>query len=205
MFSLSASSLLLAVIFFLVLKKAIDSIGRNRIEIIAWEGYCLVAAKLGEAKIKEFLNKKHQLVAVKKEKSHISAQDEYARWTKLNRRVDQLKQEVDQLEKEIGSERKQVANWVGWALTLSITLPMWVLRLGFGRRTLFFLPKGVFPYAIERVLAFPFGTLGGIGVSIWVIALNSVLSSIAFAVMSMLEKPVPRPDEKLNTGKKKAN
>lgn len=202
MFNISASTLLLGVAVFLVLKKIIDSIGRNRIETVAWEAYCLVASKLGEARIKEFLNKKQQLILVRKEKSHISAQDEYARWTKLNRRTDQLKQEVEQLEKEIGLERKQVANWVGWALTFCVTLPMWVLRLGFGRRTLFFLPKGVFPYAIERVLAFPFGTLGGIGVSIWIMALNSVLSSITFALITMLEKPVPPPEEKLEAGKK---
>lgn len=194
MFDLKPSSILLFVFVALLLKTLVSAIGKPNIENFAWNIYINLASKTGHAKFAELRNKRAELVEINKQRKSISAQDEYAKWTKLNRQFDKVAGEVTAITDSVSSEKQKFTRAIGLLLTVSTALPVWFSRVWYRKAILFYFPPGVLPHYVEWVMALPFVTTGGVGLTIWMMAVNSVLGSLAevilFYILPAVEKPV---------------
>lgn len=188
-------TLLVSVLVVLVIKNVVAAVGKSNIESVVWQLYCRIAPKLGHPKLNQITLKQQEASHVNKERKSISAQDQYARWTKLNRQFDKLTEEIKQLNEEVAGEKTRVSKLLGLVLTLITTVPIWGFRLWFRKSVLMYLPPGVFPYPVERLLGLPFVTLGGVGLTVWMFASNSVISSIIFLITFPFQPPVEKPNK----------
>lgn len=139
----------------------------------------------------------------------ISAQDNYAQWTKNNRKLDKLKKEIDDLkEKLFHFNKSKIDTWNKLA-KLMITVPFLLFKLWKGITIVYTLPSNqMFPSVINGVWhnGFLFVALAplnwirhgaihpaavtsegnyisfGISLGIWCWALNTVISTIEFIV-----------------------
>lgn len=145
----------------------------------------------------------------------VSAQDDYARWTKNNRKLTQMENELKRLKEQLGSATAQNKQILGRLRLVSLTLPFLALKLWKGKHVVYYLPKSnVFPKVISGVwsqgwlyLALaPMRLLTGkpvvtasaaeVGVSlgIWLWALQRVIDTVELLVKQLLlTSPVMQP------------
>ncbi|SGZ48402.1 CIC11C00000003693 [Sungouiella intermedia] len=201
MFDLQSSTILIAIFLVLVTKHIVNLIGKSNIQNQAWNVYTQVASKAGHPKFAELSAKRKQLLEINKERKSISAQDQYAKWTKLNRQFDTVSAEVKALGDQMSVEKALFSKYVGYAITAVTTAPIWFSRYKYRKNVLFYFPPGVLPSKVEWFLALPFMKSGAVGLTIWMFAVNSVLSSVEslvrFILMPRVEKPV-RPPPKVS-------
>lgn len=194
MLDLKPLSILLFVFVALLLKTIVKSVGKANIENAAWNLYTSIASKAGHAQFLELSKRRAELVEINKQRKAVSAQDEYAKWTKLNRQFDKLNGEVSNLTDAVSAEKLKFTKAIGVLISLLTAAPVWFSRVWYRKAILFYFPPGVFPYYVEWVLALPFVTIGGVGLTIWMMAVNSVLGSIAlivlFYLLPLVEAPV---------------
>lgn len=205
MFDISSSNLLISVLVVLFAKQLINAVGKATLENIGWSAYCKVAPKLGDSKFIALEQKNGELAKVSKERKSISAQDEYARWTKLNRQSDKLTGEINKLKEETSASRSYISKYIGYMILVTTTLPIWFFRVWFRKTVLFYFPTGVLPHYVEWFLALPFITTGGVGLTIWMSAVNNVVSSVIFLVKFPFEKEVPFPSKEVGNEKSSIN
>lgn len=195
MFNLQPASIVVVIFVVLLLKYTVKMLGKDSIQNKAWHLYTIGASGIGHSKFTALAEKRSQLVEINRQRKAISAQDEYAKWTKLNRQFDKLNAEVASLAEQTSSEKALVGKAVNLALMLSTTAPIWFARFWYRKTVLFYFPPGAFPHYVEWGLALPFIATGGVGLTVWMYALNSILGSIEFLVNFYLEKPVAKPKE----------
>lgn len=202
MLDLKPLSILLFVFVALLLKTLVKAIGKGNIENAAWNVYISIATKAGHSQFMELSAKRAELVDINKQRKSVSAQDEYARWTKLNRQFDKINGEVAAMTEAVSSEKLKFTKAVGVLISLLTAAPVWFSRFWYRKAILFYFPPGVLPHYVEWALALPFVTTGGVGLTIWMMAVNSVLGSIAevvlFYLLPLVERPI-RPEQKKDT------
>lgn len=192
-FDLSPTSILVFITLTLFIKHCVDAVGKKTIEDSAWQSYTSLAAKSGNSEFGLLAKKRAELVEINKKRKAISAQDEYAKWTKLNRQHDKLSAEVDQLAEKAAGLKAKINRWVSLAITMLTVVPVWFARIWYRKAILFYLPVGAFPPYLEWILALPFGVTGGIQLTIWMFALNSVIKNIIEAGKFFYKEPVLQP------------
>lgn len=186
---------ILAFIFTVLLAKhAVAAVGKSSLVDSVWGFYTWLASRMGHPKFRELALKRQELVKVNRERKAISAQDQYAKWTKLNRAFDKLSGEVNALAEDVSSEKASISKLVNLTLTIFTTAPIWFSRYWYRKVVLLYFPAGVFPYPVEWVLALPFMATGGLGLTVWMFAVNSVLSSLTSLIKYALEPVVEKPE-----------
>ncbi|GEQ70068.1 hypothetical protein JCM33374_g3744 [Metschnikowia sp. JCM 33374] len=193
-FDLSPATILALIFTVLFTKHTVGAIGKTNIVDFVWNAYTWFASKTGHPKLAKLAEKRKELVQINRERKSISAQDQYARWTKLNRAFDKVSTEIGALSEQVSSEKATVSKLVGLAITITTTAPIWFSRFWYRKVVLLYFPAGVLPYPVEWVLALPFTATGGLGLTVWMFAVNSVLSSAIFLVNYMLEPAVEKPE-----------
>lgn len=186
-------TLVIGLVIVLGLKNGINAVSKKTLETWLWLVYLKAAGKLGNAKLHALDDKTVQAININKERKSISAQDQYAKWTKLNRQYEKLTTEINVLNEELLTDKAVVVKYLSWVISLLTVVPIWFCRVWFRKKVLFYLPIGVFPYALERLLAFPFVVLGGVGLTVWMFSLNQVISSVIFLLTFPFEPPVEKP------------
>lgn len=198
-FDLHPYTLLISVFTVLILKQIVNSIGKNNIQEAGWILYTKVAPKLGNKHFNDLANTRKELFRINKEKKSISAQDEYARWTKLNRQSDKLNAQITELQEESSKFKGTINKLINALIMVMTTLPIWFFRVWFRKSVLFYLPYGVLPYYMEWLLAFPFTPLGGIGLTVWMYAVNNVISTVIFIFKFLVEEEKHLPQKPVAT------
>ncbi|CCE78218.1 Piso0_000835 [Millerozyma farinosa CBS 7064] len=198
MLDISPYQLVIASLLVIFFKQIVGKVGKEVLEENGWRLYTTVGQRLGDAKLKELGNRRAELAKIDRERKSISAQDEYARWTKLNRRFDKLSGETEKLAESQKDRKAQLGRALGVALFATTSLPIWVFRIWFRKAVLFYFPAGTLPYALEYVLALPFVPTGGVGLTVWMFACNSVISSLLFMVCFPFQASVPPPARPTN-------
>ncbi|CAN3355346.1 golgi to ER traffic protein 1 [Diutina catenulata] len=190
-------TILVLVFAVLVTKQIVNAISKSVLQQWGWQVYMAVGPKLGvNQAFAEYNDKRRQLWQLNKEKRAISAQDQYAKWTKLNRQCDKLNAELKQVEESISKDRATVNTLVNQAILVTLTAPVWFFRVWFRKNVLFYLPKGVLPAWVEWVMALPFFAAGSVGLTMWMQCVNSVASSALFMLkFALFEKKVARPEK----------
>ncbi|KAG7797032.1 hypothetical protein KL929_002738 [Ogataea haglerorum] len=139
-------------------------------------------------------------LAINKERNAISAQDNYAKWTKLNRKYDALAEEIKKQEHALSSQKSLIDNYVSRALQLLTTLPINALKLCYARKSLFYTRPGTFPWIIDAVIInLPFLPRGSVGIYVWCFCVNRVFWILVDFVKVLTEpRPLPPSKEKVN-------
>lgn len=192
-FHLKATSVLVTILLVLILKHVVNIVGKSAILDRGWHLYTIIASKAGHPKFAELAQKRRQMVEVNIERKSISAQDQYARWTKLNRLYDRLSTEVNSLGESVSAEKARVSMLIGLLLMALTTVPIWFARFWYRKIVLFYFPPNVLPYPIEWLVALPFTVTGGVGLTAWMFAINSVLSSVSLVAKYLTEPAVEKP------------
>lgn len=204
MLDLQPFTILFTILVVILSKQIIGAIGKKNIEKLVWNKYCQWKssgatknpASSDESPIVKVAKLKSDLATIKAERSKISAQDQYAKWTKLNRQHDKLEADIKVMNEAIVQDEQRISRYIGYIITIATTIPIWVSRVWFRKSILFYVPPGALPYPVEWVLALPFVPTGGIGLTIWMFSLNSVISLLISTIQFIFfDKKVSKPVE----------
>ncbi|KAI5957477.1 GET1 [Candida theae] len=194
-FDLSPYTIIITTFTLLLLQKLISVISKPTIQSLVWNIYSSSPLLAQSKSIKQYAAKQHEIRTLTHEQRLISAQDEYARWTKLNRKLDKLKVELQELNESLGSEKARVNSLTNSLIWISTVLPIWVMRFLFRKTQLFYIRAGILPHYLEWWLALPFSQTGAIGLTCWMFAVNYVLSEIFFVVSFPFQNKVAKPEK----------
>ncbi|CCE43704.1 CHD5-like family protein [Candida parapsilosis] len=196
MFSLDLNpyTILITSFTLLLLQKLITLIGKSTIQSIVWNFYTSTPLLTQSKSIKEYAAKQHEIRILTHEQRSISAQDEYAKWTKLNRKLDKLKSELQELNESISVDKTKVNSLTNSLIWISTVLPIWIMRVLLRKTSLFYIRVGILPHYIEWWLALPFFKTGTIGLTCWMFAVNYVLSDLIFMVSFPFQAKVDKPE-----------
>ncbi|GMM57778.1 GET complex subunit [Maudiozyma humilis] len=99
---------------------------------------------------KAYAAKLHEQKTLQEENHSISAQDNYARWTKNNRKLDKLAGEVKELRAQVLSQQGQGRKLLKNSRLLLLTLPFLGLKLWKGKEIVYYLPSSrLFPHLLN--------------------------------------------------------
>ncbi|XP_053390541.1 guided entry of tail-anchored proteins factor 1-like [Mercenaria mercenaria] len=122
----------------------------------------------------EELNLRQQVRDLKAEQGAVSMTDEFAKYMKLQRKIDRL---VDQV-KKMGSSRSQKITMFSMGVKMVINVLHGIVMISviifYKNDPLYMLPEQWF-YPVNRLIAFPTGVPGGIGVTCWILVCSSVV------------------------------
>ncbi|KAG7894659.1 hypothetical protein KL925_002513 [Ogataea polymorpha] len=151
-------------------------------------------------KYNKLMKLKSEQLAVNKERNAISAQDNYAKWTKLNRKYDALAEQIKKEEHALSGQKSSIDSYVSRALQLLTTLPINALKLWYARRSLFYTRPGTFPWVIDAlIINIPFLARGSVGIYVWCFCVNRVFWILVDFVKLLTEPgPLPPSKEKVN-------
>lgn len=193
---ISGYTILVLIFSILVTKGIVDLVGKPALHQLAWQLYLLVGPKLGLSKVlQDYGEKRKELWETNREKRSISAQDQYAKWTKLNRKCDKLNAEIKTLDELIAKDQAKVNMVVNQLIMVFLTVPVWFFRVWYRKNVLFYLPNGVLPRVVEWVMALPFFAVGAVGLTMWMQCVNQVVALVLFMVKFLLfDQKVDKPE-----------
>ncbi|CAI4062010.1 hypothetical protein SKDZ_07G2330 [Saccharomyces kudriavzevii ZP591] len=86
---------------------------------------------------KKYFNKMKERHELKELNNTISAQDNYAKWTKNNRKLDSLDREINDLKNEIKSQNKAFQGNLQKLRLLALTVPFFVFKIVYGKTPIY--------------------------------------------------------------------
>lgn len=195
---LNPYTIIITTLTLLILQKIISLIGKPAIQSLVWNFYTSTPFLGQSNSIKQYASKQHEIRTLTHEQRSISAQDEYAKWTKLNRKLDKLKLDLQELNENLTAEKGKVNSLTNSIIWISTVLPIWIMRVLFRKTHLFYIRVGILPYYLEWWLALPFFKTGTIGLTCWMFAVNCVLSDLLFLVSFPFKAKVAKPEKPVN-------
>ncbi|SCU87543.1 LAMI_0D06480g1_1 [Lachancea mirantina] len=129
------------VVFVLKLVQWLSGYRDNVVDAL-WGGFAA-------SKLKELGHERQKLYL---EQQSVSAKDEYARWTKLNRRVGQLDARLSEMQTQLAAQRKRAHAQLSKLHTVFLTVPVLVAKFWKGKVPVVSIPAGMFPRVLEPVL-----------------------------------------------------
>lgn len=177
------NNLLTIVTALCILKYLLTLIGSDAIgRLLYYKIYNRIA---NNEQLTKYHAKRAEYQEAHKEKLSISAQDQYAKWTKLNRKCDKLKKEIADAQQLIVEDESRFLKNSSFFLKFVDYAPLLFIRVWYRKLELLVLPKGMFPWLIEFYLSFPSVTRGCISLGGWIFVINSVLNGMGFIVKTM--------------------
>jgi hypothetical protein len=113
------------------------------------------------------------------EKNSVSPQDQYAKWTKLNRKLDSLTKDIDSLEVLLSSKQGQYGSLVS-SLTRALVFLSYGMKFWYRKEKLFLMPD-VFPIPVVSWL-----WSNGVSMGIWMFVLGRVIGGLEFIYGELL-------------------
>ncbi|GJJ06112.1 hypothetical protein Clacol_000301 [Clathrus columnatus] len=140
-----------------------------------------------------------EILSTKQELLQTSAQDQFAKWAKLRRKVDKGLEELEKSNTSLSASKASYSkkfSVVLWCLTSGAQYGIgWM----YGKKAVFYLPPGWFG-PIQWWLAIPFAPLGSVSVGIWQMACSRVLRVLEGIVKDFTDlrdvQPESQPTEK---------
>ncbi|KAL9968920.1 hypothetical protein ACROYT_G021070 [Oculina patagonica] len=127
-------------------------------------------------------NTKHvrdTIIQLKSEQLRISAQDEFARYMRLQRQINKLSEELSQLVKQRASKilrRRKILTAICMGLLAACHI---AFLFTYRKDPVVVLPVEWF-HPLNTILAFPTGIVGAIGLPCWIITSNKIISSVLY-------------------------
>lgn len=162
---------------------------------------------------------------LREENGSISAQDNYARWTKNNRKLGEMEKKLDAIRGKLQESNASSKKFFGSVKLIGLTIPFWILKIWQRNYLVYHLPKqDLFPKLLSGVWArgWLYLALGplqylrngalsiqdhvslGVSLGIWIWALQTTISTIEFLVRQLiLTKAVNAPPQNVKSEDKK--
>ncbi|KAF2742503.1 protein get1 [Sporormia fimetaria CBS 119925] len=187
-------SLLMVVFVVQLLLHVVNTVGANTINELLWLLYTKLPSPTS-TQARKASTAKREVVRLKRELSKVSAQDDFARWAKLQRQHDKAMAEYQKLDSSLRTHQsafKTSISTLRWLTTQGLRM---FLQFWFAREAMFWIPKGWVPRYVEWVLSFPRAPIGSVSINIWNLACACVITMAAEAVIAgyvlVTKKPVP--------------
>ncbi|KAJ3054479.1 GET complex subunit get1 [Rhizophlyctis rosea] len=170
---------LLAVFLYALLLTLIDRLGYT---VIGTGLYTIYQKAVNSEKTARFASYKQEITTLRRDLTGTSAQDEFAKWAKMRRRLDKLSVEYQSLAKELATSRS--------AFHLQFSLGMRALMFGaqilllalYRSVAIFYLPHDwLGPFS--RLLSLPSAPIGSVSVLVWYYACRHSLKRVITAVI----------------------
>lgn len=158
--------------------------------------------------LKQLIDQKQKLQL---EQQHISAQDQYSKWTKNNRKLESLEKQIQSAKDEYLTSMDVTKSRLRKLKLLGITLPSTFLKFYKSKLQIFTISKGIFPSLVEGILEHGWlyvvlgplkwksigeGTMITVSLGTWMFAFLHVLSTLEFIFGALGETP-PRLMEQM--------
>lgn len=96
---------------------------------------------------KDYMSKLHEQKLLQEENHSISAQNNYAKWTKNNRKLDKLASDLKQLKSQIHEQSAKSQQLLKTLKLVGLTLPFFALKMWKGKEIVYYLPTNkMFPH-----------------------------------------------------------
>lgn len=175
-------TLLLSILGLLTYSAFLSHYGQENVIQSLWLIYLKYSSNPKLQELNQLKKDKKQIYI---EKTGLSPQDQYAKWTKLNRKFDELSKKIDDLETKLIDMNQNFNKKISMVLKISYWCPMIVFRCWFRKTPVFWLPNGLFPWFIEKLLSWPSAPIGSIGLSQWIFLINAFLNGVLFIYKSL--------------------
>lgn len=184
---------LLLVVFLVELAiQAVNSIGAATISNTLWNLYNYFPSK----ETADHRKLQAECLKVRRELAATSAQDQFAKWGRLDR---QHKKMMDELTKKKAAEDKRRRSFDTGVTVLRLALTrgmQYFLPFWYAREPMFWLPRGWFPAYAEWLVSFPRAPRGSISITSWQLACTGVmvlLKDTAAALYELATAPKAAP------------
>lgn len=159
-------------------------------------------AQANSSKLKELVHERQTLQAQQKE---ISAQDQYAKWTKNNRNLEKLNKQIEGEKKALLSQVDRTKASLKKVKLVLITVPFTILKFYKGKMPIYELPKGIFPNYLQglfqhgwvylalgplKMKSVSDGTHVTVSLAIWLFAFLRVIGTVE-SIWKSFTEPVP--------------
>ncbi|KAK9469120.1 WRB/Get1 family, partial [Lipomyces arxii] len=161
------TSIILIVIGVVVFNAFISAIGSDNLAEYIWHLWTTFAPTEAARNVRKLRQLQREAILKSTEQANTSSQDEFAKWAKLNRQVDKLKTEIETLGRKIGTRRQFFKTQIKRSIWLSTTGMKFFVRIKYRKAAVFWLPKGMFPSAVEWILSLTSAPKGSVSVSVW--------------------------------------
>lgn len=157
------------------------------------------------SRLKDLMRQRGDLILAQKE---ISAQDEYAKWTKNNRALDKINKQIEEEKKALLAQVDGTKATLKKFKLAAITVPFTFLKFYKGKMPIYELPKGIFPNYLQGLMQHgwiyvPLGPLNlkkvsegatvTVSLGIWLFALLKVVSTLNQMWNAFTSPAVPAP------------
>ncbi|WFD48472.1 GET complex subunit get1 [Malassezia furfur] len=166
-----------ALLIFLVslVNQTITWLGRDKLQEVCYKLYARVVNYSAYRKLNA---SKKELFATRQEMNATSAQDQFAKWAKLRRKVDKLTSEVEAQNKVISSGQFFFSLlFKALMFVLNMAIP-WMLSSYFSKTPMFYLPPGDWFGPLGYVFSFPKAPVGAVSTTVWTMVCGRVLSLV---------------------------
>ncbi|CCE65297.1 hypothetical protein TPHA_0K01640 [Tetrapisispora phaffii CBS 4417] len=162
--------------------------------------------------------------AIYEENRAVSAQDNYARWTKNNRKISKLDKDIEQSKAALKNASSKQEHLLKRVKLIALTLPFLALKLLKGKTIVYDLPANdMFPMIMNGILTkgllyiplLPLNIVrgvdpnkdlvtAGVSLSVWLMGFTKVIDTVEFIINQLFLMPaVPEPKHEKNTTKEK--
>ncbi|KAK9359840.1 CHD5-like protein-domain-containing protein [Lipomyces starkeyi] len=181
-------SVLWIVIGVVVFSAAISAIGSDNLGEYIWYLWITFVPSKAASNVKRLREVQREAIAVSTERSNTSSQDEFAKWAKLNRKVDKLRGEIEKLNAAISTQRAFFKSQIRRVIWISTTGIKIFVRIKYRKVAVFWLPKGMFPGWIEWMLSLTSAPRGSVSVSAWFMITDyAIKGAVVFAITKTAE------------------
>lgn len=124
------------------------------------------------------------------ERNKISAQDQYAKWTKLNRKLTKLNDEITALSQTISSQQSTHISAISKGIMLLQNAPMYFVKFWYARTPVILFIQNTpyswnIPFPLSYILRMPMGQKNSVSALFWCMAVETVLSVIHTFVVDL--------------------
>ncbi|KAK9450446.1 CHD5-like protein-domain-containing protein [Limtongia smithiae] len=174
---------ILIVIGVVLINAIIAAVGKENISELAWYLWSTYVPGKASRAIQELQKTQRETLAVNTEKTNTSAQDEFAKWAKLNRKVEKLTEQLEQLNSDISKQSTSFKKLVKRLLWVCTSGMKFGVRIKYRKAAMFWLPPGMFPSWAERILSLTSAPRGSVSVAVWFMVVDyAIKDAVVFAL-----------------------
>ncbi|MCJ1323715.1 GET complex subunit get1 [Thelotrema lepadinum] len=161
-----------------------NTVGASAINDALWSLYTSLPTTSTSSDFTQLRKLRKEVLRLKTELNATSAQDEFAKWAKLQRQHDKAVGEHDKKSQSLQSFRTSFTTFLTTLRWIATNGVIWLLQFWYGKEPMFWLARGWVPWGVEWVLSFPRAPMGSVSIQIWCMACATVVKMIGAAAVA---------------------
>jgi len=159
------------------LRHSVDILGRSLRSAQRRQAYALYQRVFASIKVAEHRRLKTSVLCTKKDLLEVSAQDHFAKWARLRRKLDKDAADLERMSAEVAALRTTFSLKFNAAIWILTTGAQFTIGWWYRRTPVFYLPRGWFgPFTWW--LSLPFAPAGSVSCGVWQMACQRVIGIV---------------------------